>query len=118
MTKANVLIDIIKRLPKLFIGLFLCAIGISILLTAGIGLNPWGTFTAGLVNITGLSFGRLSQLIGLTIIVLTIPMKVVPGIGTILNMIFIGIFIDFIRTTNLIPTSDQLLVQLVLCIVG
>lgn len=118
MAKKMLFKDIITRLPRLLIGLVLCSLGITLLLTAGIGLNPWGTFTAGLVNITGLSFGRLSQLIGLTIIVLTIPLKVVPGVGTILNMIFIGMLIDIFKTLSFMTQPSVFVLQLLMCIIG
>lgn len=110
--------SIIKKLPKLFIGFVLCSLGITLMLTANIGLNPWGTFTSGLVSITHLSFGRLSQLIGLSIIVLTIPLKVVPGVGTILNMIFIGLFIDLFKSFGFLVQPSTFFTQLLMCLVG
>lgn len=116
--KNNYYYKILLRLPRLFWGFTLCAIGIRFLITADLGMNPWGTFTAGLVNITGLSFGRLSQLIGLIIIVLTLPIKSFPGIGTILNMIFIGFFIDLFAHLPFMVTPDHFILKLVMCFVG
>lgn len=118
MNKLNSFSYIIKKLPKLFFGFLLCALGINLMLTAGIGLNPWGTFTSGLESITHLSFGKLSQLIGLLIIVLTLPLKIVPGIGTILNMIFIGMFIDLFKSLNFMVQPSTFILQLIMCIVG
>ena len=118
MNKINSFSTIIKKLPRLFFGFSLCALGITLMLTAGIGLNPWGTFTSGLESITHLSFGRLSQLIGLSIIVLTVPLKVVPGVATILNMIFIGLFIDIFKSLSFIVHPSTFILQLLMCLIG
>lgn len=118
MNTSNLFTTIIKKLPKLFIGFALCALGITLMLTADIGLNPWGTFTSGLKSITHLSFGRLSQLIGFSIIILTIPLKVVPGVGTVLNMIFIGMFIDIFKSLSFMIQPSTFILQLFMCLVG
>lgn len=114
----TVLSKTILKLPKLFLGFILSSFGITLMLTAGTGVNPWGTFTSGLVNITGMSFGNLSQLIGLTIILITLPLKIFPGIGTVLNMIFIGLFIDFFKSSGLLVQPNHLTLQLLMCILG
>ena len=110
--------EVIIKLPKLFLGFALCALGITLLLKANLGMNPWGTFTSGLVNITGLSFGQLTQLIGLFIIIATLPIKSIPGIGTLLNMYFIGIFIDLFSNLSWLATPDHFLLQLTMCFMG
>ena len=114
----RVLLDIFIKLPKLFTGFIFASIGITLMITAGIGMNPWGTFTSGLVNITGLSFGRLSQLIGFIIILGSLPIKSFPGIGTLLNMIFIGVFIDFFKSSGFFIQPNSILLQLLMCITG
>jgi len=114
----SALYALLKKIPKLFIGLALCAFGITLMLTANIGVNPWGTFTYGLVNVTGLSFGKLSQLIGLTIIVGTLFMKIYPGVGTLFNMYFIGFFIDTFKSSGFLVQPDNFLIQIVMCLVG
>lgn len=114
----NKLINIIIKLPKLFFGFALCSIGIRFLITADLGMNPWGTFTSGLVNITGLSFGQLTQLVGLTIVIVTLPIKSIPGVGTLLNMFFIGYFIDLFSELPFMITPDTFILQLIMCLVG
>lgn len=114
----NKYIALTLRFIKLFIGFGLCSFGISLLLTADLGMNPWGTFTSGLVNITGLSFGQLSQAIGLIIIVATLPIKSVPGIGTLLNMYFIGFFIDLFSGLAFMVKPDLWFLQVAMCFLG
>lgn len=114
----NALSRILIKFPKLFAGFLFCALGVTLMLTAGIGMNPWGTFTSGLVNVTGLSFGRLSQLIGFTIILGTLFMRIYPGIGTVLNMFFIGFFIDLIKSSGYITQPGSFPTQMIMCLTG
>lgn len=110
--------EVIAKLPRLFAGFFLAALGMVLMLRADLGMNPWGTFTAGLVEVTGLPFGRLSQIIGLVIILMTLFFRVIPGVGTLFNMYFIGYFIDLIIATRIITTPDLFLLQLAMSLVG
>lgn len=105
-------------LPKLTVGLFLCALGIVTMLLSDIGLNPWGTLNAGLVNVSPLSFGQWSQIIGLAIILFTFLLKVVPGIATLLNMYLIGLFMDWILDSGLMPTPGLLPLQILMNLAG
>ncbi len=83
------------RVIRLFAGFTIIAFGTTLMLNAGLGLNPWGTFTIGLMKWTGLSFGRLSQLIGLGLITITFLLGSKPKLATFLDMIVIGQIIDF-----------------------
>lgn len=106
------------RLPKLVLGFIIIAIGTNLTLYANLGLNPWGTFHQGVTNITGLTFGVVSQLTGLLIIILSLTIKIYPGIGTLFNMYFIGLFIDIIDRLNIIPKVDNLTVRIVYLLIG
>lgn len=112
------LMHIWNRLPKLILGFIIIAIGTNLTLYANLGLNPWGTFHQGVTNITGLTFGVVSQLTGLLIILLSLTIKIYPGIGTLFNMYFIGLFIDIIDRLNFIPASDNLFVRIVYLLLG
>jgi len=71
-------------------------LAISIMLRANIGLDPWSVFHEGLSERTGLSFGRVTQLVGLALVgVNALLLRVTPGLGTALNMLLIGPWIDF-----------------------
>lgn len=96
----------------LFAGYFLCALGIVANLYANLGTSPWTVFHVGLTNITKLSLGQISQIVGLVIIIITWKLKFGPGFGTIANMIFIGLFVDLIIYLNIIPIQTQLFWQL------
>lgn len=106
------------RLLKLFPGFFCIALGIYLMRISYLGLNPWGTFHDGISSITGLKYGTASQLTGLCIILLSMILKIYPGIGTILNMMFCGFFINVIETANLIPTPITIVMRFIYFIAG
>lgn len=108
----------IKKLAQLFFGFFIIALGTVLNLQSNLGMNPWGAFHQGIALNTPLSFGQVSQLTGLLIIALSLFIKIRPGIGTVLNMITIGIFVDWIQKINLIPIPESLIVKLTYLLIG
>lgn len=88
---------------RLILGLFLYALGIVLTIKANVGYGPWEVFHVGLGKTVGISIGTASILVGLVIVILTVSMGERIGLGTILNMLLIGIFIDLILGLDLIP---------------
>lgn len=78
------------RFAKLVLGLFLCGLGISLILRSQLGLAPWDVLTHGLTRASGWSFGLLTNLIGACVLLLWWPLRQKPGLGTILNVLLIG----------------------------
>lgn len=66
------------------------------MIRSGLGLGPWDAFHVGIHNLTGMTVGTASILVGLVIVLASLPLGVRPGSGTIANMVLIGIFIDLI----------------------
>ncbi len=99
--------DIFLRLLRLIFGLFLYALGIVITLKAHVGYAPWDVLHVGLAKTTGITIGLASILIGILIVVVTFLLGEKLGLGTILNMILIGVFLDLILKLNLIPVMDK-----------
>lgn len=81
-------------LLRLIVGLYLFGLGIAFQIRATLGLAPWDVFGQGLANITGLSFGLATVLASALILLLWIPLKQMPGLGTIFNALLIGPFVD------------------------
>ena len=79
-----------RRIAQLLIGLFLFGIAIAMMVRAGIGVAPWDVLTQGINQQTGLSFGLLTVLIGAVVLLLWIPIRQKPGVGTVLNVLLIG----------------------------
>jgi uncharacterized membrane protein YczE len=104
--------EVFERLPILFLGYFICSLGIVTNLYANLGTGPWSLFHVGLANITGLTLGQITQIVGLVIIIISWKLGNAPGLGTIANMIFIGFFIDIIIFVGIIPFQTQLIWQI------
>jgi len=97
------LVNIFSRLIRLIWGLFLFAMGIVVTMKAHLGFAPWEVFHQGISLNIGISIGKVSILTGLVICILVALMGEKLGLGTILNMFLIGIFMDVILGMNLIP---------------
>lgn len=83
---------------RLQVGLFLFGLAVSLMLEAQIGLDPWSAFHDVLARRSGLSFGRISQTVGLLLIVFSrFALAVRPGLATVLNMLTVGPWIDLVR---------------------
>lgn len=94
----------LKRTVRLIFGLFLYSLGLTFVIQANVGLAPWDAFGMGISNLTGITYGNVSILTGLVIIVVVAGfLKEKIGIGTILNTVLIGLFVDIMRGANLIP---------------
>jgi uncharacterized membrane protein YczE len=75
---------------QLLVGLFLYGIAVAAIVRAEIGVGPWEVLTQGVMEQTGLSFGLLTNLIGAIVLLLWIPIRQKPGVGTVLNMLLVG----------------------------
>lgn len=90
--------DFWRDMVRLQTGRFLYGLAVSLMLEARIGLDPWSAFHDVLSVRSGLSFGRISQLIGLVLIVFSrLVLGVLPGIATVCNMLIIGPWVDVLR---------------------
>jgi len=110
--------DFLRRLPGLFVGLFFFALGIVMTLYADLGMAPWSVLQVGLTRYTPLTFGQVSQVVGLAVLVLGWLLGFPPGFGTVMNMYFVGYFMDQIMAWGLVPVPRSLPGQLALLIGG
>ena len=105
----SIWLELLFKMPSLFLGFFLFAVAILLALYSKLGMSPWDVFHMGIVNHSVFSLGQTSQIVGFGIIILSIFLGVIPGIGSILNMIFIGVFIDLINKTGILRTPGSML---------
>lgn len=98
----------LKKVPILIIGFILLSFGMVLTLKSGLGMSPWGVFHTGLVKISDINLGDVTQLLGLLILSLSVIfVKTKIGIGTILNIVVIGSFINFfVEKITYIPDSN------------
>ncbi|MFI6940101.1 YitT family protein [Streptomyces sp. NPDC050418] len=93
-----------RRLIQLYAGLTLYGASSALLLRSGLGLEPWNVLHQGLAERTGLTIGVVSIIIGALVLVLWIPLKQRPGLGTVSNVFVVGLAMD--GTLALIPDAD------------
>lgn len=83
------------RIAQLLVGLFLYGFTMAMLVESTLGLDPWDVFHQGLANHIPLTFGQVVIAVGVVVLLLWIPLKQWPGLGTVLNVIVIGLAADF-----------------------
>ena len=94
MTQLAVGAKIGRRLLHLYAGLVLFGISCAMIVAAGLGLGPWDVFHQGLSGQLGISLGWVVIGVGLLLLLLWIPLRQYPGVGTVSNAIVIGLVID------------------------
>lgn len=106
----------IKPIGRLLFGLYLVGLGLAMMIHTGLGVPPWDVLSQGLSVQTGWSFGTSAVVISAVVLLLWIPIKQQPGIGTVINAILIGPFADL--NAPLMPQLDGWLANLVWMLLG
>lgn len=104
------------RIVQLMIGLCLYGFTMAMLVESTLGLDPWDVFHQGLANHVPLSFGQVVIVVGAAVLILWIPLKQWPGLGTILNVIVIGLAADV--GISVINRPDELWLRVALLVGG
>ena len=110
----SMIMQSILKLTRLFTGYMFASIATVMMINSKLGLNPWGIFFKGISIQTGLSYGQVAQLSGLIIIFISLFLKIIPGIGTIFNMYFFGLFVDIVEKTGIIPLPDNMVTKIIM----
>jgi uncharacterized membrane protein YczE len=79
-----------RRVSQLIVGLFLYGVAIGMMVRAGIGVGPWDVLSQGISAHTGIPFGWVTNVVGALVLLLWIPIRQKPGIGTVVNVLLIG----------------------------
>lgn len=79
-----------RRGVQLIVGLVAYGVAIGLMLRAGIGVPPWDVLAQGITAQTGLPFGLVVNIVGALVLLLWIPIRQKPGVGTVLNVLVIG----------------------------
>ena len=98
-----------RRLIQLYAGLLLYGFSMALMLEASLGLDPWDVFHQGIAERTGWSFGTVVIVVGAVVLLAWIPLRQWPGLGTVSNVILIGLSVDW--SLALLPTPDALPVR-------
>jgi uncharacterized membrane protein YczE len=84
-----------RRLPQLYAGLFGYGFSMAMMIKASLGLDPWDVLHQGLTRYLPVSFGTVTIIIGAIVLLLWIPLRQWPGLGTVSNVLVIGLAADF-----------------------
>lgn len=109
---------VIFTIGRLFIGYFVCSIGMVMTINANLGFLPWDVLHQGIGNVTGLTMGRANIILGFVIVLLDILLGENIGWGTVLNMMFVGTFMDILMINKLIPMFNTFLPSLMMMLLG
>lgn len=83
-----------RRLTQLFVGLTLYGVSMAMMVRGALGLDPWDVFHYGLASRIPLTFGGVVIVTGVAVLLLWIPLRQMPGLGTVANAIVIGVVTD------------------------
>ena len=94
-----------RRLLQLYVGLVTFAFGEALIVQARLGVMSWDVLHQGLTRHLGLSIGQWSIIVGALVLLLWIPMREKPGLGTVSNVVVIGASLDLFLRWVPMPTS-------------
>ncbi|MFS0732861.1 hypothetical protein ABC304_12765 [Microbacterium sp. 1P10UB] len=105
-----------RRVLQLLIGLLLYGTGCALTVEAGLGVDPWTVFAQGVSIHTGVGIGWITNIIGFLVLLVWIPLRQKPGLGTIANILLVGTTMQIVLT--LIPPVEGLVAQLLVLVAG
>jgi uncharacterized membrane protein YczE len=105
-----------EKLARCITGLAFFGLGITLFIQANLGLAPWDVFHKGLSEKLDVSIGLVIVGVGLLLLLLWIPLRQKPGVGTVLNALEIGFVVNL--TKPLVGEPDQLVMRTLMVIAG
>lgn len=104
------------RLVQLVFGLVLYGFTMALLVQSGLGLDPWDVFHEGLTHYLPMTFGQVVIAVGAVVLLLWIPLHQRPGVGTVLNVVVIGLAAD--AGIALVPVPEEMWARIALLLIG
>lgn len=105
-----------RRLTQLYAGLLLYGFSIALMVRAHLGLAPWDVLHSGLTRWLPLDIGQAVVVVSFVVMIAWVPLREVPGVGTISNAIVVGLSADWFLA--MLPTPDGLALRVVLLVAG
>jgi uncharacterized membrane protein YczE len=105
-----------RRLPRLLLGLVLCGFGIALMVAGDLGLGPWDVLHQGISTRVGIPIGTVTILVGALVMLLWLPLRERPGLGSVLNVLLIGVVLDL--TLLWLDTPESLVLRAVMMLAG
>jgi uncharacterized membrane protein YczE len=108
--------DPARRIPQLLAGLALYGTSMAMQVRGTLGLNPWDVLHDGLAEQTPLSFGLITAITGVVVLLLWVPLRQRPGVGTVANVLVIAVAVDV--ALALLPAPAGLPARIALMVGG
>jgi len=105
-----------RRLVQLYVGLALYGLSMALLVRARLGVMPWDVLHQGIARTVGGSLGLVSAVVGALVLLLWIPLRQRPGVGTVCNVVVIGLSVD--ASLAVIPSVHAMAARVLLVPVG
>lgn len=106
----------VTRLFRLNLGLFIYGLALAMVVNARVGIPPWDVFAQGISIQLHTSYGIASIIVSTIVLIFWIPLKIKPGVGSIMNAILIGLWMDF--WSPYLPVLDQYWQNLAMFLIG
>jgi uncharacterized membrane protein YczE len=107
---------LVRRLGQLGVGLVLYGLTLALIIRAGVGNAPWDVLHQGIAKHSSLTIGEAVIVMSLVVLVLWIPLRELPGLGTIANSFVVGIAADVFL--GIFGTPDHLVWRLAMMLAG
>lgn len=108
-----------RRGAQLTVGLVLYAVSMALLVHSTLGNMPWDVLSQGISRRTGWSFGTVTIALSVVVLVCWWPLRQRPGIGTVANVVVIGVLVDpFLALLNHLPDPLALPARIALVVAG
>ena len=105
-----------RRLVQLVVGLLLYGAGCALTVRAGLGVDPWTVLAEGVSGHIGIGVGWTTNLIGLGVLLLWLPLRQRPGAGTVANIVLVGTSMQVVL--DVLPPAEGTLGQVAACFGG
>ena len=106
----------VTRSVRLLAGLVMFGLGLALLVHANLGLDPWTVFSAGIAQHVPLTLGEVTVVTSLLLLLLWIPLRQRPGLGTLANAFLVGPVLDL--GVALLPSPSPLVVRGLFLVLG
>ena len=105
-----------RRLPQLYVGLFLYGVSLALMVRGALGLAPWDVLHSGFIRHVPMTLGQAVVLFSFVVLVLWIPLREMPGLGTISNALVVGFSADL--TLAVLARPDAMIGRIALMLGG
>jgi uncharacterized membrane protein YczE len=106
----------LKSMSRLILGLFIFGLALAMMIKAKVGVPPWDVLGQGISKTFGITFGQATIVVSALVLLAWIPLKVRPGVGSVLNAILIGLFADL--CLDYLPYFDNYFSNLLMFLLG